>query len=116
MSEAIARPDTSDIEAEISQWALATTEDRLVKRMNSTMEEINSFHYAMLPILPAIIGYLNQFKLSDLSGEDLKLSRAALAMCEVDNAVYKWKAPILGTGIDSLRMVKKTGFSDRTIL
>ena len=116
MSNAIARPDVSDIEVEINLWALPTTEDRLVKRMNSTMDEINSFHYAMLPKLPAIIDYLNQFKLSELSEEDLKLSRAALAMCEVDNAVYKWKAPILNTGIDTLRMVKKTGFSDRVIL
>ena len=40
MSNAIARPDTSDIEAEINKWALPTTEDRLVKRMNSTMDEI----------------------------------------------------------------------------
>jgi len=116
MSEVTARPDLSDIEVEINLWALPTTEDRLVKRINSTMDEINSFHFAMLPKLPAIIDYLNQFKLADLSEEDLKLSRAALAMCEVDNAVYKWKAPILNTGIDTLRMVKKTGFSDRVIL
>lgn len=116
MSEVTARPDISDIEVEINLWALPTTEDRLVKRMNSTMDEINSFHYAMLPKLPAIIEYLNQFKLADLAGDDLKLSRAALAMCEVDNAVYKWKTPILSTGIDTLRMVKKSGFSDRVIL
>ncbi|HAI97693.1 MAG: hypothetical protein CL866_03655 [Cycloclasticus sp.] len=116
MSQAIARPDISDIEVEINLWALPTTEERLVKRMNSTMEEINAFHYAMLPKLPAIIDYLNQFQLADLVGDDLKLSRAALAMCEVDNAVYKWKAPVLGTGIDSLRMIKKSGFSDRVIL
>lgn len=116
MSKAIARPDVSDIEVEINLWALPTTEDRLVKRMNSTMDEINSFHYAMLPKLPAIIEYLNQFKLADLSDDDIKLSWAALAMCEVDNAVYKWKTPILSTGIDALRMVKKTGFNDRTVL
>lgn len=116
MSEVIARPNVSDIEDQINLWALPTTEDRLVKRMNSTMEEIKAFHYAMLPKLPAIIEYLNQFNLADLTGEDLKLSRAALAMCEVDNAVYKWKTPVLGTGIDILRMVKKSGFSDRVIL
>lgn len=116
MSHAVARPDVSDIEVEINLWALPTTEERLVKRMKSTMEEINAFHYAMLPKLSAIIDYLNQFELADLVGDDLKLSRAALAMCEVDNAVYKWKAPVLGTGIDSLRMVKKSGFSDRVIL
>lgn len=116
MSQAIERPDTSDIISEIKEWALETTEIRLIKRMNSTIEEINAFHFAMAPKLPAIIDYLNQFKLEDLEGEDLELSRAALAMCEVDNAVHKWKRPILSTGIDSLRMTKKTGFSDRVVL
>ncbi|MDX2424687.1 MAG: hypothetical protein QNK15_00370 [Cycloclasticus sp.] len=116
MSNIINRPDISDALAEIDAWSLATTEDRLVKRMNSSMEEINRFYLLMAPKLPAIIDYLNQFKLSDLSEEDLKLSRAALAMCEVDNAVNKWKKPNLSTGIDTLRMTKKTGFNDRATL
>jgi len=116
MSDLIPRPDVSGLEAEIDAWALATTEDRLVKRMNSSMQEIQRFYDAMLPILPATIEYLNQFNLSELAGDDLTLSRAALAMCEVDNSVNKWKKPILSTGIDTLRMTKKTGFNDRTIL
>ena len=116
MSQTISRPDVSGIQSEIAKWGLSSTEDRLVKRMNSSMEEIQSFYDAMLPILPNVIEYLNQFKFADLEGEDLLLSRAALAMCEVDNAVNKWKKPILSTGIDTLRMTKKSHFSDRTML
>ncbi len=116
MSHMIERPDLGHIQEEINQWALPTTEDRLVKRMKSSMEDIQRFYDAMHPHLATVIDYLNQFKVSDLVGDDLKLSRAALAMCEVDNAVNKWKKPILSTGIDTLRMVKKNGFNDRKVL
>ncbi|MBV1951778.1 MAG: hypothetical protein KUG64_06250 [Cycloclasticus sp.] len=116
MSHIIERPDMSHMLEEINQWALPTTEERLVKRMNSSMEDIQRFYDAMLPHLGSVIDYLNQFKLADLAGEDIKLSRAALAMCEVDNAVNKWKKPTLSTGIDPLRMVKKTAFNDRKVL
>ena len=116
MSQMIKRPDMGHMQEEINLWALPTTEERLVKRMNSSMEEIQHFYDAMLPHLATIIDYLNQFKLADLAGDDLKLSRAALAMCEVDNAVNKWKKPVLSTGIDTLRMVKKNGFNDRKVL
>ncbi len=116
MSHIIKRPEMGHMLEEINQWALPTTEERLVKRMNSSMEDIQRFYDAMLPHLPAVINYLNQFKLDDLASDDLKLSRAALAMCEVDNAVNKWKKPVLSTGIDTLRMVKKSGFNDKKVL
>jgi hypothetical protein len=109
-----ARPSLEAVQSHIDAWGvLATTEDRLDKRLASTYEQLQAFHDAMVPHLQPIIEYLNQFPLAQLAGEDLKLARATLALCEVDNAVNKWREPVLDTGIDVRRMIKKTSFSDR---
>ena len=42
-----------------------------------------------------------------------QLAWTALGICEVDNAVNKWRKPVLETGIDIRRMVPKTGFYDQ---
>lgn len=108
------RPVLDTVQPHIDAWGvLATTEDRLEKRLASRLEDLLAFHDAMVPNLQAIIEYLNQFPLAQLAGEDLKLARATLALCEVDNAVNKWREPVLDTGIDVRRMIKKTSFSDR---
>lgn len=108
------RPVLDAVQPHIDVWGvLATTEDRLEKRLASRFEDLLAFHDAMVPNLQAIIEYLNQFPLAQLAGEDLKLARATLALCEVDNAVNKWREPVLDTGIDVRRMIKKTSFSDR---
>lgn len=114
MSALPVRPAMSAIQFHVDSWGvLATTEDRLQKRLSSSFDELKAFHDAMLPELQSIIEYLNRFPLAELAGEDLKLARAALAMCEVDNAIHKWGEPVLDTGIDVRRMIKKEGFNDR---
>jgi hypothetical protein len=98
----------------IEIWgALGTTEERLEKRLNSSLAELQAFHDAMLPQLQSIIEHLNRLPLSGLTGEDRKCANAALAMCEIDNAVNKWREPVVDTGIDVRRMIKKSSFNDR---
>lgn len=111
---ALARPDLSGLEAEIAAWGLPTTEDRLEKRLSSSMDEIRRFYDAMLPRLPEIIEYLNQFSLQDIPAQDWPMARATLAMCEVDNAVNKWGVPVVDTGIDVRKFIPKKRFADRS--
>lgn len=108
-----ARPDLTGLEGFIATWALPTTELRLERRLASSIEALRAFHDALVPRLPEIIEYLNQFPLDGWSEADRKLAWAALALCEVDNAVNKWRTPLLDTGIDILRMVPKQGFYDQ---
>ncbi|AJP47629.1 hypothetical protein PG1C_02410 [Rugosibacter aromaticivorans] len=113
MSTAIPRPELSALEAHIAAWGLPTTEHRLSKRLSSSMDEVRAFYDAMLPKLPEVIDYLNQFPLDGIPKNDNPLVWATLAMCEVDNAVNKWNRVVLDTGIDIRRMIPKTSFSDR---
>lgn len=108
----IAPPDLSSLERFIEDWGLATPDERVAKRISSTMPEIQAFYSAMLPHLSNIIGYLNQFPLEAIPDADQPLAKATLALCEVDNAVSKWKSPTLETGMDVRRMVEKTSAYD----
>lgn len=110
---ALPRPELGDIEAFIEIWGLPTSEDRLERRLASSIDELRAYHDAVVPRLPEIIEYLNQFPLAELSPQDQKLAWTALGVCEVDNAVNKWRKPVLETGIDIRRMVPKTGFYDQ---
>lgn len=107
------RPDLRALEPFIAVWGLPTTEARLERRLASGIEELRAYHDAVVPRLAEIIEYLNQFPLGGLSEEDQRLAWTALGVCEVDNAVNKWRTPILDTGIDIRRMVPKTGFYDQ---
>lgn len=110
---AVERPDFGALAPFIAVWGLATTQARMDRRLASTIEELRAYHDAFVPRLPEIIEYLNRFPVDGLSDEDQRLAWAALGVCEVDNAVNKWRTPILDTGIDIRRMVPKTGFYDQ---
>ena len=115
MSASLPRPETEALAPFLEIWgSLPTTEDRLEQRLNSSFEQLQLFYDAMLPQLRPTLEYLNQFSLDGLSEVDKKLANAALAMCELDNAINKWGDPVIDTGIDIRRMVKKTSFNDRS--
>lgn len=67
----------------------------------------------MMPRLEEIIEYLNQFPIAEIPEADQPLANAALAMCEVDSAVNKWKSPTLESGIDIRRILDKAHLYDR---
>ncbi len=114
MTAQLARPNLAGMEADIAAWGLPTTEDRLAKRLKSSMHEIRRFYDAMLPRLPEVIEYLNQFPLQSIPEQDQPMARAALAMCEIDNAVNKWGVAVVDTGIDVRKFIPKTRFADRS--
>jgi hypothetical protein len=91
-------------------------------RAASTMDEIRAFHDAMLPRLRDAIAFLNRFPVTDIPEEHRPLAWAVLAMCEIENPVYKWQGPRLQTdptgsytaiGLD--RMVAKRHFQDSSL-
>ena len=109
------RPDFSDLDPYLMLWGLPASAERVAKRVRSSMAELRAFHDAMTPRLEEIIGYLNQFPVHEIPEVDRPLANAALAMCEVDNAVSKWKAPTLVSGVDVLGLTeKKTLYDSRT--
>ncbi|MEQ8165046.1 MAG: hypothetical protein RIC93_03090 [Alphaproteobacteria bacterium] len=105
-------PDFSDLAPFVEEWGLPTTEDRMRKRLNSTFEELESFHAAMMPRLEEIIQFLNQYRLDEIPARYEKLANAALAMCEVDDPVSKWRTVTLPEAGDPRRFISKRSFYD----
>lgn len=50
----------SDLASLVAEWALPTERERAVKRIDTEIGRLRSFHDAMLPRIRDIIGYFNQ--------------------------------------------------------
>ena len=105
-------PDFSELDPFAQEWGLATTHERLVKRLASTFDELTTFHAAMTPRLDEIIQFLNQFPMTDIPEPYQPLASMALAMCEVDDAVSKWGSPTSPAAASPLRFTSKKSFYD----
>lgn len=111
----IPRPDLTSLQPYIDVWGLPTAKQRVVKRVSSAMAEIQAFYDAFLPRLQELIEYLDQFPIESIPADDQPLANTLLSLCEVDNAVNKWRAPTLDTGIAIQNMVEKVDLYDRRL-
>jgi hypothetical protein len=89
-------------------------QQRREKRLGSTFEELKAFHDAMLPRLEEIIAFLDRFPVAAIPEPYRALSHAALAMCEVDDPVSKWRSVHLEDALDPRRFTIKKTFYDTT--
>ena len=111
----VLRPDFSELDPFLQIWGLPSSADRVARRATSSIDDLNAFYDAMLPRLEEVITYLNQFPPHEIPAADKPLADAALAMCEVDNAVRKWQAPTLSSGVNILGVIeKKTLYDSRS--
>jgi hypothetical protein len=101
----------TELEEFVAAWGLPTAHERLIKRSNATMAEIQSFYDVVTPRLEEIIDFLNQYPIDDIPEECLSLSYTALAVCEIDDAVNVWHAPALDFSSDTCSWrVKKSKY------
>jgi hypothetical protein len=73
-------------------WALPTERERHAQKNASSMEEVQAFYDAMLPILPNALDHLNRFPLNDLPEPERRLLDLCLAMVEAAMAVEMFNA------------------------
>lgn len=105
-------PGLEDIAPYVKEWGLSTFEARVRKRVDSSIEELSAFHSAMLPHLERIIEFLNRWPLDEIPEEYHPLGCAVLTMCEIDNPVTRWKAPVLRHAQDPRSILFKGDFYD----
>jgi hypothetical protein len=105
-------PEFDDLAEWIDTWGLETAEQRLAKRMSSSLGELRAFHDAIVPRLEEIIEFLNLFPLDGIPAEHHRLALTALAVCEVDDAVNLWKTPVLDLASDPRTWRTKDSFFD----
>lgn len=105
-------PDFSDLDPIINEWNIDTVEGRIRKRTESTLEEMQKFHDALLPRLEEIITFLNQFPVEEIPEEYQYLKNAALSILHVDRPVNKWQRATLEEARDPRLFQMKENFYD----
>ena len=76
-------------------WALASSDERMQKRMASTMEDIQAFYDALLPVTESALAHLDTFELEALPPAETRLFQLLLAGAEAALAVEVYRAPQL---------------------
>lgn len=83
----------ADLEAIAAPWAIASNDERYLKRLNSSMDEMQTFYDAVFPRANAILGYCNGFDIND-PPEDVKaLMNVLYSLITVSFPVDVWRQP-----------------------
>lgn len=93
-----------ELECFISEWSLATEQDRNRKRRSSSMHEIRSFYDAMLQRMSAISEHLNGFSLQELPQGERRLLNLAFSFMEIAPAVEVYFSPDVPDAIEAERL------------
>lgn len=59
-------PEFADLEPWAAQWVLPTLEDRLQRRLDTPMDELQAFYDAVFPRAEAAMAYLDPLPVHDL--------------------------------------------------
>jgi len=103
------KQDFSHLDPLIKKWDIDTVSGRIRKRTESTLQEMQEFHDAMLEKL---ITFLNQFPVEGIPQEYQPLKNAVLCMLHVDRPVNKWKNVLLEEARDPRLFQMKSSFYD----
>ncbi len=102
---AILPAEFSDLE-QFADWSLPTEAERYAKRLDSTMDEMQTFYDVAFPRLQAAIEYLNQFDLNDLPEDAGRLLSLCYSLINVTFPVEVWRqARVPDSGAASLDLV-----------
>lgn len=83
----------SELHRFLPKWDLPGTNERYAMRLAGPMAELQAFHDALLPRIPAIKQYLDTKSFEDYSEADRRLSRLVFAWVPVAEAVEVFKQP-----------------------
>jgi hypothetical protein len=84
----------TQLEHLVPEWAIEDGHQRYVKRVNSSMPEIQAFYDEVFPQAEAAVAYLNEFDYQQPLPEDAANLRNLLySLITVSLAVELWKQP-----------------------
>jgi hypothetical protein len=92
------------LEPFLAEWALADAEERMAKRLASTMEEIRRLYDAVLPLGEKALDYLRRFELGALPPEAERLLKLMLSLAEIAPAVEWYGDPKVQGGFPATRI------------
>ena len=87
-------PEFSQIEHLVDEWAIEDGHARYVKRVNSSMEQIQAFYDRVFPVAEDAVAYVDKFDYAEPLPEDVANLRNLLySLITVSLAVELWKQP-----------------------
>jgi hypothetical protein len=87
-------PEFSELEHLVPEWSIEDGHQRYLKRVNSSMEEIQAFYDQVFPHAEEAVAYLDKFDYSEPLPEDVANLRNLLySLITVSLAVELWKQP-----------------------
>ena len=91
-------------------WALPTETERMLKRVDSTQEEIEEFRDAMMAVLDDVVNYLNGCWPDRMSLSDSLLYNLLLSLAEIAPAIEFYRQPNVIDGFDPRRFLPVESF------
>ncbi len=87
-------PEFSQLEHLVPEWAIEDGHQRYVKRVNSSMEEIQAFYDEVFPHAQDAVAYIDKFDYGEPLPEDVANLRNLLySLITVSLAVELWQQP-----------------------
>ena len=93
MAEPLLPPAFSDLEPFAAAWCLRTERERYAKRLNSTMEQMQTLYDAVLPRVEEAIAYCDKFPFHDLPDDARRLLLLLYSFVTVSFPVEVWRQP-----------------------
>ena len=91
---ALLPPEFSQLEHLVDEWAIEDGHERYVKRVNSSMDEIQAFYDEVFPFAEEAVAYIDKFDYSEPLPDDVANLRNLLySLITVSLAVELWKQP-----------------------
>ena len=91
---AVLPQEFSQLEHLVAEWAIEDGHERYVKRVNSSMTEIQAFYDVLFPHAEEAVAYIDKFDYSEPLPEDVANLRNLLySLITVSLAVELWRQP-----------------------
>jgi hypothetical protein len=81
------------LEAIAGPWAIASANARYLKRLNSSMDEMQAFYDAVFPRANEMLAYCNGFDINDPPEQVKALINVLYSLIAVSFPVEVWKQP-----------------------
>ena len=96
-------PEFSRLEHLVPEWAIEDGHARYVKRVNSSMPEIQAFYDEVFPLAEEAVAYIDKFDYAEPLPDDVANLRNLLySLITVSLAVELWKQPRVKHSADTI--------------
>ena len=104
---AVLPPEFSDLEP-WADWSIPSDHERYMRRLDSSMQELEEFYGAAAPRIPEALEYLDRFELKDMPESARRLMWLLFSVTTVSFAVDIFRQPkIPDSGPAYIRIVRE---------